>query len=166
MLNKYRVLPLAVAVAACLAIPSAMAAAVSDPMTVSITLTNACSIVADDLTFPASTTLTAALTANADVRVVCSGANPVSIAFSAGDGAGSTIASRHMSQGASTVSYNLYRESAFTTVLGTTAATDTIDFTSTGSGSTDTKVVYGRVPAQAAKPNGTYSSIVTATLTY
>ena len=52
------------------------------------------------------------------------------------------------------------------TVLGQTAGTNTIDFTSTGSGTTDVMPVYGRVPAQAAKPNGLYTSTVTATLTY
>lgn len=158
--------PLTAFVAACVFAPSAFAATASGTMVVSITLTNACTIVADNVSFGATTTLVAAIDVTANVAVSCTGANPVSVSFDAGSGTGSTIASRLMNNGTNTVAYNLYREAGRTTVLGTTAGTDTIDFTSTGSGATQNNTVYGRVPAQAAKPNGTYSSNVVATLTY
>lgn len=172
MNTKFRPLSLAVAIAALLAGSlagtSALAATASDPMVVSITLTNSCTIDAPDMPFGSTTTLTANIDTSTVVAVTCSGANPVSISFNAGTGTGSTIASRLMSIGASatTVSYNIYRETGRTTVLGNTAATDTIDFTSTGSGTVDNRTIFGRVPVQAAKPNGLYESTVVATLTF
>lgn len=163
---KASLLPLVAVIAAALSVPSATAATASGNMVVSITLTNACTISAANVPFGSTTSLTSNIDVAANVDVSCTGANPVSISFDAGTGTGSTIASRLMNDGANTVAYNLYREVGRTTVLGTTAGTNTIDFTSTGSGTTDTKQVYGRVPAQAAKPNGLYTSTVVATLTY
>jgi spore coat protein U-like protein len=154
------------ALAMVLGTSAASAATTGDAFLVSITLTNVCSVVANDLPFGTQTSLTAIIDVTTSVDVTCSGANPVSVAFDAGDGTGSTIANRLMSSGANTVAYNIYRDSGHATVLGQTAGTNTIDFTSTGAGSTDSKPVYGRVPIQASKPNGTYQSNVTVTLTY
>jgi spore coat protein U-like protein len=163
---KLRTSVLTLAAALAVAAPSAFAATTSDTFLVSITLTNSCTVVANDLPFGNQTTLTANIDVNTSVDVTCSGANPVSVAFNAGTGTGSTIANRLMNSGANTVAYNIYLDSGHATVLGATAGTNTIDFTSTGAGSTDSMPVYGRVPIQAAKPNGTYTSTVTATLTY
>lgn len=163
---KSRLLPLVAALAAIVSVPSAMASTATGTMLVSITLTNACTIAAADVPFGSTTTLAANIDVSANVGISCTGANPVSISFDAGTGTGSTTAARHMNNGTNIVNYNLYRDSARSVILGVTAGTDTIDFTSTGSGTTDTKVVYGRVPAQAAKPNGLYTSNVVATLTY
>ena len=166
MTFRNRAFPLAAALAMVLGASAASAATTGDSFLVSITLTNACTVAANNLPFGPQTALTAIIDVTTSVDVTCSGANPVSIAFDAGDGAGSTIANRQMSSGANTVAYNIYRESGHTTVLGQTAGTNTIDFTSTGGGSVDSKPVYGRVPVQAAKPNGTYQSVVNVTLTY
>jgi spore coat protein U-like protein len=157
---------LALAAALALAVPAANATQVQDQFLVSITLTNTCSIVANDLDFGPRTGLTANIDVNTTVDVTCTGANPVSVAFNAGSATGSTIPNRLLINGATTVAYNIYSDAAHANVLGSTAGTNTVDFTSTGSGTVDTFTVYGRVPAQAAKPNGTYTSTVTATLTY
>jgi spore coat protein U-like protein len=138
-----------------------------DDFLVKIVLTNSCTIVADDLDFGTPANLSANINVNTAVHVTCSGANPVSVDFNAGSSAGSTIASREMDNGAGgVVTYNIYTDNTYATPLGQTAATNTIDFTSTGNGATDNKTVYGRVPAQAAKPNGTYTSTVRATVTF
>jgi spore coat protein U-like protein len=160
---KLRTVALAAALALA-ATPSAFAATTFDTFLVSITLSNSCSIVANDLAFGPQTTLTANIDVTTSVDVTCSGANPVSVAFNAGTGTGSTIANRLMNSGANTVAYNIYLDSGHATVLGSTAGTNTIDFTSTGG--TDSMPVYGRVPAQGPKPNGLYTSTVTATITY
>jgi spore coat protein U-like protein len=165
-MTSLRTAALAAACALACAIPAADAATTSDTFLVQIVLENSCTVTANDLDFGTTPGLTANIDVNTTVDVVCSGANPVSLAFNAGTGSGSTIPARLMNSGANTVSYNLYREAGRTTVLGNTAGTNTIDFTSTGSGSTDVADVFGRVPAQAAKPNGTYQSTVTATLTF
>jgi len=137
-----------------------------DDFLVKIVLTNSCTIVADDLDFGTPAGLTANIDVNSAVHVTCTGANPVSVDFNAGTGTGSTIPARLMNSGANLVSYNLYTTAARTVPLGQTAGTDTIDFTSTGGGTADTRTVYGRVPVQTAKPNGTYQSTVRATVTF
>jgi spore coat protein U-like protein len=161
-----RKLALAALVASAFAAASATAATQFDDFVVKIQLTNSCTIVADDLDFGSQTGLTANNDVNSAVHVTCTGANPVSVDFNAGTGGASTIAAREMNNGANVVSYNIYTTAARTVPLGQTAGTDTIDFTSTGGGTTDDKTIYGRVPAQAAKPNGTYQSTVRATVTY
>jgi spore coat protein U-like protein len=166
MNTRNRALALSAALALALAAPSTFAATTSSDFLVQIVLQNSCTVTANTLDFGTVSGLTAVVDVDTTVDVTCTGANPVSIAFNAGTGAGSTIPARLMASGGNTVSYNIYRESGRTTVLGSTAVTNTIDFTSTGSGTTDTRFIYGRVPAQAAKPNGTYQSTVTATLTY
>jgi spore coat protein U-like protein len=166
MTLRNRTLALSAAIALAAGTSSTFAATTSDQFLVQIILQNSCTITANDLDFGTAAGLTANIDVDTTVDVVCTGANPVSIAFNAGTGSGSSIANRFMNSGANTVAYNIYTTSGRTTVLGNTAGVDTIDFTSTGAGSTDTKNVYGRVPIQAAKPNGTYQSTVTATLTY
>ena len=161
-----RKLLLAALVASAFTASNAIAATAFDDFTVKITLANSCTIVADDLDFGTNSGLTANIDVNSAVHVTCTGANPVSVSFNPGSGTGSTTASRFMNSGANVVGYNIYMDAGFATPLGTTAGTDTIDFTSTGGGTADDKVVYGRVPAQAAKPNGTYLSTVRATVTY
>ena len=161
-----RKLVLAALVASAFTAASATAATQFDDFLVKIVLTNSCTIVADDLDFGSQSGLTANVDVDTAVHVTCTGANPVSVSFNAGSGTGSTIAARQMNSGANTVAYNIYTSAARTTPLGQTAGTDTIDFTSTGGGTTDDKAVYGRVPVQAAKPNGTYQSTVRATVTY
>ena len=161
-----RKLILAALVASAFTAGNALAATAFDDFTVKIVLTNSCTIVADDLDFGAPADLTADLDVDTAVHVTCTGANPVSVDFNAGTGTGSTIAARAMNSGANLVSYNIYTSAARSTPLGNTVGTDTIDFTSTGGGTTDDKAVYGRVPAQAAKPNGTYQSTVRATVTF
>jgi spore coat protein U-like protein len=161
-----RKLILAAVVASAFTATNAFAATAFDDFTVKIVLTNSCTIVADDLDFGSQTGLTADIDVDTAVHVTCTGANPVSVSFNAGTGTGSTIAARAMNSGANVVGYNIYTTAARATPLGQTAGTDTIDFTSTGGGTADDKTVYGRVPAQAAKPNGTYLSTVRATVTY
>jgi spore coat protein U-like protein len=161
-----RKLLLAALVASAFTAANAMAATKFADFTVKITLANSCNITADDLDFGTNAGLTADIDVNSAVHVTCTGANPVSVSFNAGSGTGSTIAARAMNSGANVVGYNIYTTAARATPLGTTAGTDTIDFTSTGGGTTDDKTISGRVPAQAAKPNGTYLSTVRATVTY
>ena len=161
-----RKLLLAALVASAFTASNAFAATKFDDFTVQIVLTNSCNIVADDLDFGSRTDVAADLDVNSAVHVTCTGANRVSVSLNAGTGTTSTIAARQMNSGANLVAYNIYTDASRTTPLGQTAGTDTIDFTSTGGSTTDDRTVFGRVPAQAAKPNGTYTSTVRATVTY
>lgn len=163
-----RVSVLALAMVGALGVPSAatQAATASDTFQVSITVENACAIVANDLSFGTVNTLAAAIDASSTVVVTCSGIGPLSVAFNAGTGAGSSLAQRKLAFGADTIDYNLYTTAARTTVLGDgTGGTAALIGTSTGAA--DTYDVYGRVAGgQGPKPLGTYTSDVIATVTF
>jgi spore coat protein U-like protein len=165
-MNRSFKLIVAALAAALLCTSSASAATAFSDFTVQIVLTNSCTFVADNLDFGAQTGLLANNDVNSAVHVTCTGANPVSVAFNAGTGTGSTVAARNMNSGANLVAYNIYTAAARIVPLGSTPGVNTIDFTSTGTNTTDTKTVFGRVPAQAAQPNGTYLSTVRATVTF
>lgn len=64
------------------------------------------------------------------------------------------------------VTYELYRDGARSQRWGNTVGTDTANGTGQGEGSPVTQTVYGRVPAQASAPSGSYADTVTVTLTY
>jgi spore coat protein U-like protein len=72
-------------------------------------------------------------------------------------------ATRRMSGSGGLVTYELYRDNGRTQRWGN-AEQDWS--TGTGSGTTQNLTVYGRVPAQQARPAGTYTDVVTVSVTY
>lgn len=149
-----------------IASPQSVAAQSTAEFDVSITVENSCTIAVTDLDFGTVSDLTSAQDAATTGSVTCTGATPVSVAFNAGTVAGSSLASRLLGFGAETITFNLYRDAGRTEVLGDgTGGTVTIDFTSTGGA--DALSVFGRTAAgQNPKPAGTYSSTITATVTW
>lgn len=133
---------------------------------VSITVENSCTISVNDLNFGAVSDLTPSISGSTTGSVTCSGIAPVSVSFDAGTGGTSTLAARQMDDGTNTLDYNLYRDAANTEILGDgSGGTFTIDFTSTGGA--DAFDVYALTePGQNPKPPGTYSSTITATVTF
>ena len=108
------------------------------------------------------------LAANVDqsstIQVTCTSTTPYNIGLDAGTGSDATVATRKMTSGGASVSYSLYRDSAHTTVWGTTVGTDAVADIGNGSGQRYT--VYGRVPSQTTPAPGTYTDTVTVTVTY
>jgi len=154
----------ALAAALLAAAPLAFAATADDTMTVSITIENSCTIAANDLAFGPQNTLAADIEVSTTVDVVCTAAGPLSIDFTAGGGASATFASRQMTHALATdtINYTLYSDSARTNVLG-----GAVVLAGTSTGGTDSFPVYGRVfGGQGAKPVGSYSDTVTATVTF
>jgi spore coat protein U-like protein len=124
-----------------------------------------CAIVAADLNFGSVGVLTANNDAQTSVTCTCSSTTPYSLGLNAGTATGSTVTNRLLANGASTLQYQLYRDSARTQVWGNTIGTDVT--TGTGTGNGQTYVVYGRVPVQSATPApGTYTSTLTVTVTF
>ncbi|WP_308364976.1 MULTISPECIES: spore coat U domain-containing protein [unclassified Microbulbifer] len=138
----------------------------STTFTVSITVESDCLITANNLNFGAVDDLDQSIAGATNGFVTCSAIVPVSISFNAGTGGSSTFATRQMANGANTINYNIYRDSAHTEILGDgSGGTFTIDFTSTGGN--DQFMVFGQTdPGQNPKPIGTYSSTITATITF
>lgn len=150
--------------AAGLALSTAHAATVTDSMPVTITIENACEISTSPTTLDFGTqgVLSANVDSTSTLSVTCTTAAPYNIGFNGG--ASGNVNARTMTDGTDFVGYQLYLEAARTTVWGDTVGTDTV--ASTGTGSVQQFTVYGRVPAQATPPAGTYNDTVTVTVTY
>jgi len=82
------------------------------------------------------------------------------------DGLNVTGTTRRMRLGATSnyVQYELYSDSARSQRWGNTLDIDTVN--NTGTGSSQSLTVYGRVPAPQSVPSGDYSDTVTVTITY
>lgn len=160
------VVALAVALAGSLFAGPALAQTASATFDVSITVEADCTIAVNDLTFPTVNDLTPAVAASTTGTVTCTGISPVSVSFDPGTGGASTFATRQMALGADTINYNLYADAAHTQILGDgSTGTVTIDFTSTGAAD-GFDVFAETAPTQNPKPAGTYTSTITATVTF
>lgn len=155
----------ALAAALLAAAPLAFAAgSADDQMIVSIQIENSCTIEAGDMSFGSATSLAGDLDATADVTLDCSNQGPVEVSFSAGS-SGDQLARAMQGPSGATISYQLYDDAARTNPLGDGAG-GTVTLADTSTGSEQVFTVYGRVPAQGAKPIGAYSDSITATVSF
>ncbi|WP_170207660.1 Csu type fimbrial protein [Luteibacter pinisoli] len=151
--------------ASCTAGGTAAAATVAGPTTnVSASVAAKCTLAtASDLNFGSVPGL---LRTNTDqtslIRATCTNRAAYQVGLDNGQNASGSV--RRMAGGGRFVTYELYRDSQRTLRWGTALNTDTA--TGSGSGSEQTVTVYGRVPVQAAAVAGSYSDIVTVTITY
>lgn len=107
---------------------------------------------------------TSADDANGSIRVRCDTASTVTVQI--GRGSAPTFAPRAMRQGPLVLNYNLYRNSARTTVWGDgTAGTSTLVL-SVNANQTRTQTVFGRVPALQDVPAGGYTDTVVVTIIF
>ena len=108
------------------------------------------------------------ITSNTDqtsmIGMTCTGRTAWNVGLNNGQNASGSI--RRMRLGATTnyVAYELYSNAGRTIRWGNTINTDTIP--GTGTGSAQSLTVYGRVPATQTVPSGSYSDIITVTVTY
>jgi spore coat protein U-like protein len=98
------------------------------------------------------------------VNVNCDNGTPYTIRLSAGGG---SFSPRRMANGAHTLDYNLYTDTARTTVWGDGIAAGTVSVSSSGTGATVDHPVYGRIPgSQTSAYIGGYTDTITVTLTF
>jgi spore coat protein U-like protein len=100
--------------------------------------------------------------ASSNLSVECTLNGAYTVALDGGTITGN-VNDRKMELGVNSIDYQLYRDPARTLVWGNTVGT-TVG--GTGSGAAQSLAVYGRVPAQGAKPPGTYQDTITATVTF
>jgi len=94
------------------------------------------------------------------IDVSCQASTTYSISLSSGFG---TYASRSMTSGTNVLAYNLYIDPTRLTIWGDgSSGTSTVS----GSGTTGSSPVFGRIPARQNAFVGTYSDIVTVTVTF
>ncbi|MGI4943491.1 MAG: Csu type fimbrial protein [Janthinobacterium lividum] len=128
---------------------------------ISATVPTQCSVSATAMAFPTASVLGNPVNTTATVSTTCNAAVPVTIALDNGaTGTGPTT--RQMKSGANAISYGIYRDAAANLPWGNTSGTDTAALSS----GTGTLTAYGRVPAQASPPPGSYSDIVNVIITY
>jgi spore coat protein U-like protein len=158
---------LAIAIVALIASAGAGAGTATGTFTVQATINSACLVSATTLSFgtynPASAT---ALTATSAISVNCTSGSPYTTALNVGSGGG-TFATRTLLNGSNTLDFNLYRDSAYTQVWGDgSGSTYTVAGTGSGLLTANTITVYGQIPISQDKPVGTYTSLITVTVSY
>lgn len=130
-----------------------------------IVIVDACTALsANDLDFGTQGVLGSAVDQSSTFSVTCTSGASYSIKLSAGANPSTAgdVNTRRMKHGTSDyVGYNLYSDSP-----GGTVWDNTTGVSRTGTGSAETVTVYGRVPAQATPPAGSYTDTVTVTVTY
>jgi len=108
------------------------------------------------------------LPSSATIAVDCTvvnGNNPVTIALSAG--LSGSFATRTMSSGPDTLSYNLYLDAAYSQVWGDGTGGSVTDTRSVTHGRPSfTATVYGLMPAAQSAGAGTYNDTITVTVSY
>lgn len=151
---------------------SALAATTSTQFNVTITITESCtfSTTATDVAF-GNVVRQTAQTATGNLYVTCTNGTPYTIALNNGShssGTTTTATSRRMYSSATSsyVPYGLYTGSTLATVWGDgTNSTGTVG--GTGTAAQQTVPVYGQVAAASTNvAAGSYSDVVTATITY
>lgn len=134
---------------------------------VTVTITAVCNVdaaAATDVTFGSQPSTATNVDAAGALNVQCTTSAPYAITLDNGLN-GASVNARAMNSGATLVPYQLYRAAARGAgdVWGSTAGVN--DYTGTGDGAVQNIPVYGRV-ASANFPPGSYSDVVTATITY
>lgn len=143
----------------------------STSTTATATVVSSCNISATTLNFGTTSFLTGNLDSTATISAQCNNSLPYSIGLNNGNNASGS--QRRVKLGASNfINYNLYtdsgRTSAWTTSTSPSSCTGGAGtcVIGTGTGSTQSITVYGRVPPQTAPAPGTFSDTVVITFTF
>ena len=103
-------------------------------------------------------------TGSFNVRNCSAGGRTYTATLSAGNG---TLTARLLKNGVNTLAYNVYKDAAYTQILGSgSGGTVTIVNTNSGSGTGPTHTLYGRISAGQDVPVGSYTDTLTITLTF
>ena len=143
---KMRPLRRLLCVLALLPLGSALASTATNTLSVSATVSAACTVSATNLAFGTYDPLTGTPNdSTSTVNVTCTLTTPYNVGLDAGLGTGATVATRKMTHSSDLLNYSLYQDAARTQVWGTTIGTNTA--TGTGTGLAQAFTVYGRIPA-------------------
>ncbi|MGC1303549.1 MAG: spore coat U domain-containing protein [Caulobacteraceae bacterium] len=150
-----------------LIIPKAtLAATATTTFQVSATVLKACSVTANPLAFGSyDPTASTNLDATTTLSVLCTVGTSFQVGLNPGTATGATVTSRQMTNGANTLAYALYQDTARTTNWGNTPGTDT-PAAITAPITATSLTVFGRVPSAQNVPAAGYSDTITVTVTY
>ena len=134
---------------------------------VTIEIVQSCIVTATDLDFGAyaSNSQTPALGQTA-IQLHCGVGVTAELALDAGTGPGGNTRRRRLEQdsGSDRLDYDLFQDPGRTIHWGDRSGVDTLELLSTGA--PQTVPVYGEIPAGQRARAGTYSDMITVTLTY
>ena len=164
-----RLLKAVVVCSAALVCSASWSATASTTFQVTATVLSSCTVAGTTLNFGSNIDPIAAtvpLDSTSTLTVACSNTTPYTVALSAGANAGgaTNFTSRAIKNGTSTLGYQLYTDSARTTVWGNGTSSSTVP--GTGSGSNQSLSIYGRLPSLTGAIPGSYTDTVTVTITY
>ena len=164
-------LPTAIAASLFALAGSANAATATTTFGVTATVLKNCSVTASALAFGNYTPTTGAVNGTTTVGVRCTKNTSFSVALDKGTTTGGSITQRLLANGANALQYNLYTDTAHTTLFGdgTTGTAPTGTGNGLGAGAAVNFTVYGQVPDSSANQDavpGNYSDTITVTVTY
>jgi spore coat protein U-like protein len=147
----------------------AMATTAANTFQVQATVTSACTVAGSTMNFGSSIDPLAAATpldATSTLSVQCTNTTPYTVALNAGANAGgaSNFTTRTMKSGANSLVYQLYLDAGRSSVWGDGIASST--HAGTGTGSSQSLTIYGRLPSLANVVPGSYTDTVTVTISY
>lgn len=138
---------------------------VSTTFRVSARVEAVCEVTASDLAFGTYTAQAGTpLQGTTLLRATCTPDTNYNIGLNEGTSPGATVNQRKMVAGARTLDYQLYSDSARSTIWGNTTGTDTV--TGVGTGLAVDHTVFGAVPAAQVVPAGDYQDTVTVRIYY
>lgn len=145
----------------------ACAATTSSTLNVDATVTANCTLSTSAIAFGTVNPISGSnVDATGGIAVTCTNGTSWTASAGIGSGSGASFASRRMTSGGNTLSYNIFTDAGRTTVWGDgTGSTATIG--NSGTGAAQNVTLYGRVASgQTAVPPGSYSDTVAVTVTY
>ena len=138
---------------------------VSTTFRVSARVEAVCEVTASDLAFGTYTAQAGTpLQGTTLLRATCTPGTTYNVGLDAGTSPGATVNQRKMVSGANNLNYQLYSDSARSTIWGNTTGTDTV--TGAGTGLAVDHTVYGAVPAAQVIPAGDYQDTITVRVYY
>ena len=124
-----------------------------------------CAVTASDLNFGTYTSQAGTpLQGTTLLRATCTPGSTYNVGLSEGTSPGATVNARKMASGTNALNYQLYSDSARSTIWGNTTGTDTV--TGVGTGLAVDHTVFGAVPAAQVVPAGDYADTITVRVYY
>lgn len=132
---------------------------------VSATNESGCTASTAPVAFGTAVSLNAAVDAQGAINMICPPNTTYAIKLGGGANGGTNPTDRKMANGSDRITYGLFRDAARTQGWFTDADND-LNGTSSNSYASQSIPIYGRVPAQATPPQGSYADTVIVTITY
>ena len=143
----------------------AQAQTVSTTFRVQARVEAVCEVTASDLNFGTYTSQAGTpLQGTTLLRATCTPGSSYNVGLNEGTSPGATINARKMASGTNALNYQLYSDSARSTIWGNTTGTDTV--TGVGTGLPVDHTVFGAVPAAQVVPAGDYADTITVRVYY